>query len=85
MAECGGSPEQACATAFAFGRFRAQIKAGLRTKNREGVGWLRAKTERGRKEGAGWARSQFRLENWKTSSFFQIFYKFQTDLNSNQI
>jgi hypothetical protein len=31
MAECGGSPEQglACATAFGFGQFRAQIKAGV--------------------------------------------------------
>jgi hypothetical protein len=31
MAECGGSPERglACATAFGFGQFRAQIKAGV--------------------------------------------------------
>jgi hypothetical protein len=31
MAECGGSPEQglACAMAFGFGQFRAQIKAGV--------------------------------------------------------
>jgi hypothetical protein len=31
MAECGGSPERglACATAFGFGQFPAQIKAGV--------------------------------------------------------
>jgi hypothetical protein len=31
MAECGGSPEWglACATAFGFGQFRAQIKVGV--------------------------------------------------------
>jgi hypothetical protein len=58
--------------------------AGLRAKNRVGVGralvGLHTKIETGRKEGADWAGvpvlAQIRLENRKTSSFFQIFYKF---------
>jgi hypothetical protein len=48
MAECGGSPERACATTFGFGRFRAQIKVGLRTKNREGVGWAPRENREGK-------------------------------------
>jgi hypothetical protein len=77
MAVCGGSPERACATAFGFGRFRAQIKAGLRRKKRGGVGGApREKREGKEKRGRlGWVSilTQIRLENWKTSSFSRSF------------